>query len=152
MIPSTRDKTPSKDIAVITNGTMSANGKLRRIVSREHCMSDMSKAMPKIKAMFTTLLPNASPKAICGVPCKAELTETDNSGLDVAKAAMVEATITGEILANSEIPARALTKISPPKPARITPKTSIKSSGTGELILHLTSHEFQCLDPYIRES
>ena len=42
--------------------------------------------------MFTTLLPNASPKPISGLPARAAMVETVNSGLEVAKADRVVAT------------------------------------------------------------
>ncbi len=67
------------------------------------------------------LLPNASPRAISGRPAVAELTPTDSSGLEVAKAATVAATIPGAIRAWIAAPTAARTNSSPPAAAARTP-------------------------------
>jgi hypothetical protein len=71
-------------------------------------MGPNHKAMPKMRAILTTLLPSASPKPISGCPESAAIVETVSSGVDVAKAAMVVAT---SALANAIM---ALKKASPP--------------------------------------
>lgn len=75
-----------------------------------------------MSATFTTLLPRASPSEISGSPAKAELMATDNSGLEVAKAATVAPTMPGEMRAQRARPTAPRTKSSPPAPAHTTPR------------------------------
>ena len=86
-----------------------------------HRMPEMISAEARINDTLTTLLPRASPMPIWGAPASAALTDTDNSGLEVAKAATVTATMPGEIRSQRAMPTAPRTNSSPPKPAQTMP-------------------------------
>jgi hypothetical protein len=92
-----RESSPSMNSTAVATGTTRAVGKTRLMVRRGACRVPISRALPRMSATLTTLLPSASPSAILGVPFKAAVIETVSSGLDVAKAATVAATMPGEI-------------------------------------------------------
>ena len=97
--PSTRESSPSRNRTPVIMGINNATGKSRFTLSRGLWIPEITKARPRIRATFTTLLPRASPRAIWGVPARAAFIETDNSGLDVANAATVAPIMPGEIRA-----------------------------------------------------
>ena len=84
-------------------------------------IDEIISAMAKMSATLTTLLPSASPRAICGSPASAALMDTDSSGLEVANAATVAPTMPGETRAQVASPTAPRTNSSPPIPAQTTP-------------------------------
>ena len=102
-------------------GTINATGKSRFMLSNGLWILEINRERASIKPILVTLLPSASPSAIPGFPDKAALTETDNSGLEVANAAIVVPIIPEEIRAQRASPTKPRTKISPPTPAKRIP-------------------------------
>ncbi len=96
------------------------------MLSRLLWMPEISSASASISAMLTTLLPSASPSAICGVPASADVIDTDSSGLDVANAATVAPTIPGATRAHVARLTVPRTKSSPPMPALRTPSARVR--------------------------
>ena len=126
--PSSLDSSPSRNRMPVIIGISKVTGKSRFTLSREVCVPEKSREIPSIRAMFTTLLPSASPRAISGFPAIAALIDTDISGLDVANAATVTPTIPCETRAQLARPTAPRTKHSPPMPAHATPASNAKKS------------------------
>ena len=130
MIPSPRLRLPSSARARTSRGAARAGGISRRR-SRPRAVIPPSRiAMARTSPMLTTLLPRRSPSAISGRPAVAALIATDISGLEVANAATVAATMPGATRARAAPPTVLRTKSSPPTPAAMTPGIRYRASGT----------------------
>lgn len=105
--PSRRDNRPSKARIPINRGVTAAASRSRPEVSREAGIGEISSARPRISATLTTLLPRASPSEISGAPASAEVIAIVSSGLEVAKAAIVVATMPAEMRAQRASRTRA---------------------------------------------
>ncbi|EGM68102.1 hypothetical protein SOHN41_04006 [Shewanella sp. HN-41] len=120
--PSILESTPSRNSTPVMTGINNATGKSRFTLSRGLWIPEMTSVRARMNATLTTLLPRASPSAIWGVPARAALIETDNSGLEVANAATVTPIIPGEIRAQWARPTVPRTNSSPPMAAHTRPK------------------------------
>lgn len=126
--PSARDNTPSSAMIKVRTGTARARTKSRLSSAKRAVSAPNNSAKPRIKPIFTTLLPSASPRPISGLPASAARVDTVNSGLEVAKAARVVATSSLGRRNPAATPSTPLRKASPPNAANGMAASSTRKS------------------------